>query len=79
MRITLLLLFITNICLAQIPAYYIGVDFNLTGDNLKFELESLITSTHTNLIPYTSSNLDTWDVLKQSDLNPNNASNVLLI
>ena len=64
---------------AQIPQYYSNVDFNLAGDGLKVELSSLLLDTHTNLIPYTSSNTDTWDVLRISDLVEANSSNVLLI
>ncbi len=66
---------ITFIGFAQIPAYYNGVDFNLTGMALKAELANKITSTHTNQISYSQ----VWSVLKQSDLDPNNANNVLLV
>lgn len=67
------------ILVAQIPQYYSSVDFNLAGDGLKAELSSLLLDTHANLIPYTSSNTDTWDVLRISDLVDVNSSNVLLI
>lgn len=66
---------ISFIGFAQIPAYYNGVNFNLTGMALKAELANKITSTHTNQISYTQ----VWSVLKQSDLDPNNANNVLLV
>lgn len=64
---------------AQIPTYYNDIDFNQTGDALKYQLTTLISDTHTNLIPYTSSDTDTWDILKQSDLETNNTEDVLLI
>jgi endonuclease I len=59
---------------AQVPAYYSGIDFTKEGDELKAELASLITSTHT---PITYSQC--WDVLKTSDLDPDNSANVLLV
>lgn len=76
----LLLFFLLPITLsAQIPSYYSGINFNLTSDALKGELSTLITNTHTTELPYTSSQTDVWDVLKQTDLNPNNTSEVFLI
>ena len=64
---------------AQVPPYYSGVDFTLEGDLLKNELSDLIIETHINLIPYTSNSTDTWDVLRQSDSEPNSSNNVVLI
>jgi len=64
---------------AQIPAYYDSIDFNKSGEELKSHLSYLITNTHVVLIPYTSSNTDTWDILKQSDLDTDNNQNVSLI
>jgi endonuclease I len=67
-------------CLAQIPAYYSGIDFSQTGNNLKTQLTTLITNTHTTNLPYTATGTtDTWDALYQTDLNPSNTNNVLLI
>ncbi|WP_264554533.1 endonuclease [Flavobacterium sp. N1946] len=55
------------------------MNFSQTGNNLKNQLTTLITNTHTTELPYTSStSTDTWDALKQTDLNPNNTQNVLL-
>ncbi len=62
----------------QIQSYYNGLDFTNTGEDLFLELSTRIKSTHIS-IPYTSSTTDTWDVLKQAEEDPNNASNVLLI
>ncbi len=65
---------------AQTPQYYQSIDFTLTGNSLKQELADLISTTHSTLIEYTSSSsIDTWDVLKQSDLDLADTSNVLLI
>jgi endonuclease I len=63
---------------SQIPPYYNGLDFNLNGQLLESDLSVLITTTHANLLPYTSSSADTWDAVKQSDLDPDNSENVLL-
>lgn len=63
-------------CLAQIPAYYNSIDFTQTGNGLKTQLSTLITTTHTNELIYTP---EVWDALKQSDLDPGNSNNVFLI
>ena len=63
---------------SQIPEYYNLIDFDLNGEVLENDLSLLITTTHINLLPYTSSSLDTWDAVKQTDLDPNNSENVLL-
>jgi endonuclease I len=80
MKVKLLfLLLLPFLCLAQIPAYYATIDFSQTGNNLKNQLTNLITNTHTTFLPYTATGTtDTWDALYQTDLNPNNSSNVLL-
>ena len=68
---------------AQIPAYYLSVDFYQDGNELKDDLSTLITATHTTLIPYTipppSSSIDTWDVVHQSDADVSISGNVVLI
>ena len=81
MKLKLLLLFLLPLyCIAQIPAYYSGINFNQSGDNLKNQLTTLITNTHTTNLPYTASGtIDTWDALYQTDLNPSNTNNVLLV
>jgi endonuclease I len=60
---------------AQIPAYYNGVNLNLTGMSLKSELTSKITATHTNQISYSQA----LNVLKVSDLDPTNPEDVILV
>lgn len=76
----LFLLLVPFFCLAQIPAYYNTIDFSKTGDNLKTQLTTLITNTHIINLPYTATGTtDVWDALSQTDLDPNNSNNVLLI
>ena len=81
MKIKLLfILLLPFLCLAQVPEYYSSIDFSQTGNNLKNQLTTLITNTHTTFLPYTASGTtDTWDALYQTDLNPSNSNNVLLI
>lgn len=80
-HIYILLLFITSLAFSQ-EAYYTTapniVDFNLTGINLKTALENKI-SNNTSSLPYSSSSYDTWDALMETDVNPTNSSEVLLI
>ncbi len=64
---------------AQVPEYYASVNFESQGTDLQAQLSNLISATHTTFIPYTSSSTDTWDILRISDLEFNNSSNVLLI
>jgi endonuclease I len=80
MKTFLAFLLVPFLCLAQIPAYYSSIDFTQTGDNLKTQLTTLITNTHTTNLPYTATGTtDTWDALYQTDLNPSNTNNVLLV
>ncbi|GGK39822.1 MULTISPECIES: endonuclease [Flavobacteriaceae] len=81
MKRTLLsiLLFISFIPFyGQIQPFYNDLDFTKTENELFIELSNRLIDTHT-AIPYTSSSTDVWDVLKQVDEDPDNASNVLLI
>ena len=74
---TLLFFAITSIVFSQAGApanpYYNGFNWTLTGVNLKNELATKITTTHTNLIPYV------WDAAQATDVDPTNSNNVLLI
>lgn len=75
--LTILFLIIsTSICNAQIETYYKNA-FNHSSDSLKKELNQII-SNHTEF-PYTSSATDVWDILKQTDKDPNDSNNVILI
>ena len=65
--------------LAQIPDYYSSIDFNLDGTSVRVQLSNLIINTHHTFIPYTSSSTDTWDIIRDSDLEFENSENVLLI
>ncbi len=59
----------------SVPSYYNNVDLTLTGIDLKNELSQKITTTHTTTLTYNQ----VWNVLKSSDINPFNSSNVLLL
>ena len=62
---------------AQIPTNYYSGTGLLSGDSLKEVLHDIIDN-HTEY-PYTSSNTDTWDILKVSDVNPSNSSEVVMV
>lgn len=55
-------------------AYYNNVDLNLTGINLKNELATKITSTHTNFLSYS----EAYQIIKDTDEDVSNNSNVIL-
>lgn len=61
---------------SQIPSYYNDVNLNLSGSALKNELATKIINTHTTNLSYTPG---VWNALKQTDLDSNDASKVLLI
>ena len=73
---TIFLLFSTKLS-AQIPPGYYNTAEDKADDVLKFELNQIIDN-HT-IFSYTSSITDTWDILKETDRDPNNSSNVILI
>ncbi|GGI57670.1 fibronectin type III domain-containing protein [Winogradskyella haliclonae] len=70
------ILLISALAYAQIPSYYNDVNLNQTGTSLKDDLASKITTTQTTILSYTPG---VWDALQQSDLDPTDASKVLLI
>ncbi|APU08863.1 endonuclease I [Cellulophaga lytica] len=70
------MLLLTAIGYCQVPAYYNGTDVTQTGGNLKTDLSNLVTTTQTTVLSYTPG---VWDALKQTDLDPVNSNNVLLI
>lgn len=78
MRYLLLFLMWTSLSIAQVPQYYSSIDFNETPENIKAQLSSLITTTHLIDLPYTSSQLDTWDVVRQTDEVQSSTSDVYL-
>lgn len=75
-RLLFILLFPFAYSHAQDSVYYQSA-FNASGDTLKMRLHDIIKG-HTSF-PYSSSGTDTWDILKQTDRDPNNANNVILI
>jgi endonuclease I len=61
----------------QIPNGYYDSAENLADDNLKYELNQIIDN-HIEF-DYTDSDTDVWDILKETDRDPNNSDNVILI
>ena len=74
--ILIVFLFLTSIVSAQIPdGYYDDAD-GLTGGDLKTALYNIIKG-HVEF-SYTSSSTDVWDILKETDKDPDNEDNVIL-
>lgn len=61
----------------EIPDGYYQSAEDLTGEDLKSALNDII-SGHVEF-PYTSSGTDTWDILKETDKDPENPNNVILL
>jgi endonuclease I len=77
-RIALFIYFSLSISLwAQIPAGYYDSAEGLDDEQLKTALYNIIKG-HT-VFPYTSDDTDVWDILKQTDKDPNNSANVILL
>ena len=67
---------------AQIPSYYSSIDFSKNKEELKADISSLLSTTHTTLLYYSNAKKpDVWKTLKLSDLDPENVqqNTVLLI
>ncbi len=64
-----------SVSYAQIPPGYYDPAQGLTGDQLKAALHNIIDG-HVEF-PYSSSSTDTWDILKETDRDPNNPNNVI--
>lgn len=82
MKLKLLLLLIAYSSFAQVPAYYSNIDFTQSAESIKWQLSTLITATHITELTYTSGSsglLDTWTVLKQSDLDTADPTKVAMI
>lgn len=77
MRLLSILLFITSLSWGQIPAGYYDPAQGLTGAALKATLNDIIQD-HVEF-PYTSSNTDVWDILKETDKDTLNPNNVILL
>jgi endonuclease I len=65
-----------SLSLAQIPEYYSGLNFSVTGEPLKLQLMQLIQETHQTDLVYTPG---VWNALKLTDVDPTNPNRVLLI
>ena len=61
---------------AQIPDYYQSMNWNLSGEAMRFQLMQLIQETHHTDLQYTPG---VWNALKQTDVDPNDPTRVLLI
>lgn len=61
---------------AQPEGYYNGTE-GLKGEFLKTRLHEIIKG-HI-IFPYTGSSTDVWDILKETDRNPNNASEIICL
>ncbi len=75
-HIIYILLFYPISLLAQIPEGYYNNAEELKGEELKTALYNVIKG-HTTF-PYSGSSTDIWDILKESDRDPNNSANVIL-
>ena len=62
---------------AAVPSGYYDAANGLTGTSLQAALHEIING-HTKF-PYTSSNTDVWDLIKITDEDPSNSSNVILL
>ena len=62
---------------ANLPSEYYAGTSNFFGYELEQSLYAIIKGHQT--FPYTSSATDVWDILKESDRDPNNAENVILV
>ncbi len=74
--LTVMTLFGAIFSYAQVPSYYDGTDISATGAPLKANLSTLITDTQTTILEYTPG---VWEALQQTDLDPTNPNDVLLI
>lgn len=76
---TIFLVAFISLAIAQAGApaspYYSGVNWSLTGMNLKSALSIKIINSHTNFLTYA----EDWNATQATDLNPSNSDNVLLL
>jgi len=76
-KVPLLIFFLFSILsFSQIPSYYNDVNLELSGQNLLNELGGKVTETHTTYLSYTPG---VWEALKQTDIDPANSSDVILV
>ena len=60
---------------STLPSYYSSIDLSLTGNELKSELRTLITTTHKRILTYD----DLRQLIATTDKDPNNSSNLILL
>jgi len=77
LELGLALVMFTLLSYAQIPSGYYNDANSLSGDDLKLALHDIIKD-HVEF-PYTSTGTDVWDILKETDKDPNNSNNVILL
>ena len=65
-----------NTLFAQIPEYYQSMNWNLSGEPMRFQLMQLIQETHHTDLIYTPG---VWNALKLTDVDPEDATRVFLI
>jgi endonuclease I len=73
----LTILFLHGLLFGQPPQGYYSTAENTSGQTLRANLHDIIDDHDAK--PYTSGSTDTWDILKEADIDPNNSSNVFLI
>ena len=66
------------IAFGQVPEYYTNIDFTISSDEIKNQLQELI-SQDIITYPYTSAMTDTWDIIQLAEQDPNNPENIILI
>ena len=76
-KLFVVILLVSALVLAQIPENYYQNAEGKTGMELKQALHEIIKG-HTSY-PYTSSNTDLWDILKEADQDTANPDNVILL
>lgn len=76
-KLILFIIFLANLVSAQIPSGYYDSASGLSGEGLKTSLYNIIKD-HTEF-PYTYSGTDVWDILKETDKDPQNPNNVILL
>jgi len=77
LQLLVLLVLTSFFAFSQIPSGYYNSASGLSGNNLKTALHNIIKN-HT-VYPYSSSGTDVWDILKESDRDPNNSNKVILL
>lgn len=75
--LSITLISLSSVLYSQIPVGYYDSAIGFTGVNLKTKL-NLIIKDHIQF-PYTSTNTDVWDILKETDRDTLNPNNVLMI